>query len=455
MKRKTNRRDFITTSIYASTGTLLIPGFILGRRSKTKDKVRLGLIGVGLRGTSHLKMVLRRNDVEVNAICDIDKSAALRAVEIVRKSRGREPAVYSKGEEDFRNLVKRNDLDGVIISTPWRWHAPMAIATMKANKYVGLEVPALLTLDEAWNLVKTFESTGSHCMFLENVCYRRDVMTILHMVRKGLFGELIHCHCGYQHDLRDIKFNDGKKPHGVGVEFGDKGINEAKWRTQHSIDRNGDIYPTHGVGPVATMLNINRGNRFVSLTSTATKSRGLHNYIVEHGGSSHPNANIKFKLGDIVITVIQCANGETVVVSHDTNLPRPYSLNFRVQGTKGLWMRDNGSIYLEGESSESHQWESFERYEKTYDHPLWKKHERDAEGAGHGGMDFFIMHAFIESVKRNIAPPIDVYDAVTWSAISPLSEMSIANGSNSVNFPDFTHGSWKANKPIFGLTDDY
>ena len=455
MKKNTNRRDFIATSIFAGTGTLFFPGIILSRRSQANDLVRLGLIGVGLRGTSHLKMVLRREDVEVNAICDIDKKAAKRAVEIVRTSRGKEPAVYTAGDEDFLNLVKRDDLDGVIISTPWRWHAPMAIATMKAAKYAGLEVPAIVTLDEAWDLVKTFESTGSHCMLLENVCYRRDVMAVLNMVRRGLFGELIHCHCGYQHDVRGIKFNDGKQPPGRGVEFGEKGVNEAKWRTQHSIDRNGDIYPTHGVGPVATMLNINRGNRFISLTSTATKSRGLHNYVVEHGGPGHPNAKIKFKLGDIVTTVIKCANGETVVVSHDTNLPRPYSLNYRIQGTKGLWMKDNDSIYLEGKSPESHQWEPFEPYGKRYDHPLWKKYERDAEGAGHGGMDFFIMHAFLESVKRNGAPPIDVYDAVIWSAISPLSEMSIANGSNSVDFPDFTHGSWKANKPIFGLTDDY
>ncbi|MDH5804903.1 MAG: gfo/Idh/MocA family oxidoreductase, partial [Gemmatimonadota bacterium] len=297
-------------------------------------------------------------------------------------------------------------------------------------------------------LVNTSEETGMACMLMENVCYRRDVMAVFNMVKQGMFGELMHMHCGYQHDLRNIKFQPG-------VEFGPGARGEAVWRTQHSIKRNGDVYPTHGVGPVAKALDINAGNRFVSLTSHATKTRGLHNYIVEHGGEDHPNADITFALGDIVTTVIQCANGETVLVSHDTNLPRPYSLNFRVQGTKGIWMDDNRSIYLEGVSPEAHRWEPFAPYQEQYDHPLWKRYSADSQGAGHGGMDFFVVNAFIESVKRGVAPPVDVYDAAAWSAISALSEQSISMGNHPVQFPDFTRGKWVTAEPTFGASDEF
>lgn len=293
------------------------------------------------------------------------------------------------------------------------------------------------------------------CMIMENVCYRRDVMAILQMVREGLFGELIHTECGYQHDLRHVKFNDGKQPYGGGVEFGEKGFSEAKWRTHHSVHRNGDLYPTHGVGPIGVYLDINRGNRFVSLTSTATKSRGLHKYIVDNAGEDHPNADVEFKLGDVITTVIRTQNGENIIVSHDTNLPRPYSLGFRVQGTGGIWMDVNQSLYLEGVSPRAHAWEPAQPYLDRYDHPLWKRYADRATGAGHGGMDFFVDHAFIESVKRGVDTPLDAYDAAAWSSISPLSEMSIAAGNAPQLFPDFTRGRWMTRKPAFALGDDY
>ena len=242
-------------------------------------------------------------------------------------------------------------------------------------------------------------------------------------------------------------------PYGGGVEFGDKGFSEAKWRTQHSVDRNGDLYPTHGLGPVSPMLNINRGNRMMYLTSTATQSRGLRKYIIEKGGKNHPNADIDFKCGDIVTTVIKCANGQSIVLSHDTNNPRPYSLNFRVQGTQGIWQKDARSIYIEGVSKEEHRWDEEERFLEKFDHPLWKKFENQAAGSGHGGMDFFILRAFIESLK-GADPVIDVYDSVSMSVVSPLSEKSIRLGSASVKIPDFTRGKWKTNDPIFGL-DNY
>jgi predicted dehydrogenase len=311
------------------------------------------------------------------------------------------------------------------------------------------------TVEECWELVQTSERTGMPLMMLENVCYRRDVMAVMNMVRQHIFGELIHLQGGYQHDLREVKFNDGVKPYGGGVEFGEKGFSEAQWRTEHSIHRDGDLYPTHGIGPIAMMLNINRGNRFTELVSYSSKARGLHDYIVKKAGEDHPNAKINFKLGDVVTTLIKCANDETILLQHDTNLPRPYSLGFRVQGTNGLWMDLNKSIYIEGKSKQPHRWEEAQPWLDQYDHPLWKKYANDAAGAGHGGMDWFVLNAFIESIKRKTPPPMDVYDAVTWSAITPLSETSIRLGGETVAFPDFTKGQWMFRKNTFAIDDAY
>jgi predicted dehydrogenase len=323
----------------------------------------------------------------------------------------------------------------------------MALASMKAGKYAAVEVPAALTLADCHELVRVSEETGMPCMMLENVCYRRDVMAVLTMVREGLFGELVHCQCGYQHDLRHVKFNPG-------VEFGKGARGEAEWRTHHSVLRNGDLYPTHGIGPVANYLNINHGNRFVSLVSVASNSEGLQDYIVRNSEPDHPNRDIEFKLGDIVSTLIKCANGETVLITHDTNLPRPYSLGFRVQGTRGIWMKDGDRIYIEG-ISDSHTWESSKRYLEKYDHPLWNKYESEAEGSGHGGMDFYVVNAFIEALKRGVQTPIDVYDSASWSVISALSERSVEQGGAPQAFPDFTGGEWIRRTPSFGFGEDY
>ena len=445
MSEGLNRREFVKASAAASLAVAMAPNIVKGVDDR---KVRLGFIGVGGRGTGHLGLLLRRKDIEVPAVCDIKKDAVDRASELVIKSGRPKPTGYTSGEEDFRNLVIRDDLDGVVISTPWEWHVPMAVAAMKAGKYAGVEVPAATTIDGCWDLVNTSEQTGVPCMILENVCYRRDVMAALNILRQGLFGEIVHCECGYRHDLRQVKFSPG-------VQFGQGASGEAVWRTAHSIKRNGELYPTHGIGPIAEYIDINRGNRFVSLTSTASKARGLRDYIIRKAGENHPNAKIEFALGDVVTTVIKCANGEIVTINHDTNTPHPYSLGFRIQGTRGIWNDVNGSIYIEGRSPKEHTWEPFDSYLKEFDHPLWKKYAEEATGAGHGGMDFFVMHAFVESIKRKVPPPIDVYDAAAWSVITPLSEQSIAQGSAPMPFPDFTDGRWMYNKPSFGFGDEY
>jgi hypothetical protein len=448
-----NRREFLMTS--ASAGVLLaFGGSAFG---KSRERLRVGLIGTGLRGQVHLDELLKRDDVNVTAICDIEKFMLDTALKQFEKAGKRKPRIYTGSDEAWREMIAKARLDAVIIATPWEWHAPQAIAAMKAKVAVGCEVVAGITLEDHWQVLRVQQETGTPYMLLENVCYRRDVLATLNMVRQGLFGELVHLEGGYEHDLRAVKLNSGVpgKPYGGGVEFGDKGWSEAKWRTPHSVRRNGDLYPSHGIGPCAMWADIHRGNRFTRITSYASKSRGLHDYIVDQSGNDHPNAKVTFALGDIVTSQLACANGETVLLTLDTSLPRPYSLGFRVQGTEGLWMDVNESIYLEGKSPNSHKWEPAQPWLDKYDHPLWKKYAAAAEGAGHGGMDFFVMHAFIEALKRNEPMPIDIYDAVAWSAITPLAEQSIAEDNRTLDFPDFTEGKWKERKRIFALDDRY
>ncbi|MBL7736375.1 MAG: Gfo/Idh/MocA family oxidoreductase [Chitinophagaceae bacterium] len=451
-----SRRKFVkNVSLTAAGLSVLQP--IRSFAGTAAEKVRLGFIGVGLRGQSHLTMALNRNDVEVVSVCDIDPRMLQMAREVVQKSGKKMPAVFTGDNYAYRKLLAAKNIDAVVIATPWEWHTPMILDSIGAGlKYVATEVVLGITLEDHWEVVRAAESNQANVMMLENACYRRDILAVLNMVRQGLFGELMHLQGGYQHDLRGVKFNDGKTPYNSGAEFGEKGFSEARWRTNHSVHRNGDLYPTHDVGPLAMLIDINRGNRFESLSSFSTKSRGLHNYIVKKGGENHPNAQQRFKLGDIVTTQLKCANGETVFLQHDTNLPRPYSLGFRVQGTNGIWMNLNNGIFIEGQSKYDHEhWDDAKTWFDKYDHPLWKKWGAEAQKTGHDGIDFFVLHAFIESVKRKTPTPMDVYDAASWSAITPLSESSIALGNETVSFPDFTGGQWINRKNDFAATDQY
>ncbi|WP_420321364.1 Gfo/Idh/MocA family protein [Flagellimonas sp.] len=451
------RRDFVKKTVVASVGITTAPKVVFGKSIMNTDgKLRLAFIGVGLRGTNHLNNALLRKDVDITAICDVDPKRIEIALGLINKAGFKKPQVFDKGDNDYLNLLESKEVDAVIISTPWLWHTRMAVDAMKAGKFTGLEVSAANTLEECWDLVNTHEQTGSHLMILENVCYRRDVLAVLNMVKQNVFGELLHFTCGYKHDLRFVKLNDGKSAYGKGVEFGDKGISESKWRTQHSLLRNADVYPTHGLGPIALMADINHGNRFLSLTSHATKAVGLHKYIVENGGEDHPNAKLKWKQGDVITSTIETANGESIIVTHDVNSPRPYSLGFQVQGSQGITEFDYHTrrIFVEG-VSEGHGWEEMDSWLKKYDHPLWKKYGEYAADSGHGGMDFFVMNSFVESAKQNIAPPMDAYDAAAWSAVTPLSELSIENNGEPQDFPDFTRGMWIKRKPYNWMKDNF
>jgi hypothetical protein len=447
------RKDFIRQTGMAAAISLLPSAELFARAAETK--VRVVMIGVGLRGQNHLDLLLRRADVELAGICDIDDRMLTASKEMISKSGKKMPAIFTGDIYAWKKMLELKNIDAVVIATPWEWHKEMIIGSLEAGiKYVGTEVMLGITLEDHWEVVKAAEKYNAHVCMLENVCYRRDVMAVLNMVRQNIFGELVHLQGGYQHDLRDVKFNNGLQAYGGGCEFGDKAWTEARWRTHHSIYRDGDLYPTHGIGPIAHYININRGNRFLNLCSFSSKARGLHDHIVKKCGPEHPSAKVTFKLGDVVTTSIACNNGETILLQHDTSLPRPYSLGFRVQGTNGLWMDVAKGIHVEG-SSKPHQWDEAKTWLDKYDHPLWKRWSKEAAGSGHGGMDFYVVHMFIESVKRKTVPQMDVYDAAAWSAITPLSEKSIEMGNETVEFPDFTAGKWMYRKPVFALNEDY
>lgn len=462
MTFKYNRRNFLKQTTAAGAGITLLQSPLKIFAAEKITKVRIGIIAVGLRGQLHLSEMLKRDDVEVIAMADPDKQMMAMAQNIVKQFGKKAPVEYSNGNYDYKNLLQRDDIDAVIIASPWEWHIPQGIDAVNAGKIVGMEVCGAIKLQDCWDIVNASEKTKVPIMPLENVCYRRDIMAVHNMVTKGMFGEVLHLQGGYQHDLRGVLFNDGITPYNSGAEFGAKAYSEAKWRTQHYVDRNGENYPTHSLGPVGTMINLQRGNCLTTLSSVATKARGLNRYIKNHpkGGADHHNAKIKFKQGDIVTTQLQTANGETIILSLDTCSPRPYNLGFRVQGTNGIWQDhhegefDKGMIHID-QLSEKHVWDNPEKLMKEMDHPLWVKYEKDATNSGHGGMDFFVDNAFIEAIKRKQEFPLDVYDLATWYAITPLSEKSIAEGGTMQKIPDFTRGKWKTRKPIFGLSNDY
>lgn len=451
-----NRRDVLAAGA-AALAMAALPGPAIARGLRGLSRLKIGVIGVGERGRVHLRELLRRDDLDVTAISDIDPYVIAASRKLFDDAGKPRPQVFTGDNGAWRKMLRPGALDAVFVVTPWEWHKPMAIAAMEARIAVGCEVVAGVTVQDHWDLLAVQERTRAPYMLLENVCYRRDVMAVLTMVRRNMFGEIVHLEGGYQHDLRDVKFNSGVpgRPYGGGAEFGAKGWSEARWRTQHSVGRNGDLYPSHGIGPCAMMINVNRGNRLTRLTSYASKPRGLHDYVVAQGGADHPNAGVRFALGDVVTTTIACANGETIVLSHDTSLPRPYSLGFRVQGTRGLWMDVNQSLYIAGMSPEAHKWQPAAPVLQQYDHPLWARYADKAAGAGHGGMDWFVINAFIEALKAQAPMPIDIYDALTFSVITPLSEQSIAQGNAAIEFPDFTRGAWRTRQPIFALTDAY
>ena len=398
------------------------------------DVVRIGYVGVGLQRSSHCRNLLRIEGAEIAALCDIVPEKVERMQDRVVEAGGRRPSAYTRGDFDFVRMCEEEDLDLVYTATPWKWHVPVCVAAMRNGKHAATEVPAAVTIDECWQLVETAKQHQKRCLMMENVAYGRVEMMVLNMVRQGLFGEILHGECGYLHDLRAIKFERA---------------NEGLWRREHSINRNGNVYPTHGLGPIAQCMNINRGDRFDHLVSMSSPSRGLARYAEENFPPDAPERQETYKLGDVNVSLIQTAMGRTIFVSHDTNLPRPYSRINMVQGTHGIFQGYPDRVYIEGRGEGGgHRWEDAEDYYAEFEHPLWSEQGPSARGAGHGGMDYIEDYRLIRCLREGLATDMNVYDAAAISAVSELSERSVANGGQPMEFPDFTRGRWRTNPPL-------
>jgi predicted dehydrogenase len=390
------------------------------------DVVRIGFVGVGLQGGSHVRNFLAIDGVEIVAIGDVNAARAEEVAGWVEADGRRRPALYTRGERDFERMCAEEDLDLVFTATPWEWHVPVCLAAMENGKHAATEVPAAYTVDDCWALVEAAEKHRKHCVMMENCNYDRPEMMVFNMARQGLLGEILHAECGYLHDLRAIKFEDR-----------DEGL----WRRAHAQVRDGNFYPTHGLGPVANVMDINRGDQLDYLVSMSTPSRGLHDWARAHYPEGHPKRAERYVQGDVNTTMIRTVQGKTIYVSHDTNLPRPYSRIHMVQGTKGLFQGYPHRVYVEG-MSEPHRWDDWMERRDAYDHPIWRELEERSAGAGHGGMDYIEDYQLVRALREGRPTDMNVYDAAMLSVICPLTEWSVANRSRPVDVPDFTRGRW-------------
>lgn len=391
--------------------------------------VKIGLIGLGARAETLLASIFEMSGVSVAMICDMRPERIARILSIFDRHQVQRPRACT----DHRELIADGEVEAVFVPTSWNSHLKIACDCMKQGKYVGIEVGGASSVQELWHLIEAAQTTGGDCMMLENCCYSRNEMMVLNMVRKGLFGEIVHCSCGYEHDI-------------AYEMVGKEGL--LSERAVHNYHRNGDLYPTHGIGPIAKILRINRGNRFLSISSFASKACGFQEFAKKTGCPLQ-----KFNIGDVITSVIRCANGETIVLTHGVSLPRPYSRDCRVQGTKGIWLEDAKGIYIDGISPTeelldnagnpyiTHRWDPVDSFYEKYDHPIWQRY-REQQIGGHGGTDALTMGAFLDAVRNHKPTPIDVYDCAAWMSITALSEQSIAIGGAPVPFPDFTDGLW-------------
>jgi hypothetical protein len=398
---------------------------MIGVPFEPRETVRMGLVGAGGRGTGMMREFLACENLRVVAVCDIVRSHAERAAAAVTQRGQNAPTLYTNGERDFENLA-RHDLDLVYIATPWQWHAPAAIAAMENGKHALVEVPAALTIEECWRLVDTSERTRRHCIISENCCYGYNELMVLNIVRAGMFGDLYHGEGAYLHDLRKVLHDQG----------------EGLWRRKPHTERNGNLYPTHGLGPVANYMDIQRGDRFEYMVSMSSLERGLDAWREEHVPKDSPEWREKYICGDMNTSLIRTAKGRTVVLKHDVVNPRPYSRINMIAGSKGLFEEYPPRIYFDG--AEKEEYTSLDPYKARFEHKLWREQGETARRLGsHGGMDFVLVYRLVESMRKGVVPDMDVYDSAAWSAPGPLSELSVAKGSARVEFPDFTRGLWK------------
>jgi len=454
VKTKNNsRRNFLKISSVATGGAVLSGVGLSGQAmahqvnaAPQNDKtIRLGFIGLGGRGQYHLSSALGIKGVEVPALCEIRDDRINQARKWVEDSGRPTPKLYNQGTTDFKRLCEEEDLDAVIISTPWEWHAPMCLAAMRNEKHAVCEVPIVLTLDEAWEILETWEKTGKWATIAleQALTESSDGLSLLNMIHKGMLGDIIHAEGGYVHDLRLVKFDPEEEP----------------WRLQHSIDRNGNLYPDHPMSKIIPALDINHGDRIDYIVSMSSKAVMLNKYAAEYPGADSQYTKVKMKQGDYNASLIRTVNGKMITLNFDTNTPHPREA-FRIQGTKGVYfeMAGDRNIYMEGVSPVEHEWESADKYLEKYEHPMIKNYNPPAriwgETRGHGGHSDktpITWHRLIAALREDRMPDWDVYDSLTSSVISPVTEESVANNGQPVKFPDFTKGKWKDRSKLFNL----
>lgn len=409
-----------------------------------KERIGIGIIGYGRRTPGILERFLQMDDVDIIALCDKVPERCNDAFARIERTKRKDTPIVT---DDYKELLKMDNIDAIINTAGWGDHTQIVIDTMEAGKAIGYEVGGAYSIEECWDIVRTQERTKMHCMMLENCCYGRTEMAMLNMVRQGIFGKVVHCDGGYCHDLRRsmIYYHETAQ----------------QYRLANYMHRNADTYPTHQLGPIMKILDINRGNKLLSVSSVASCSAGL-NDVAQREYPEYPHLHhYPFVHGDVVTTTIKCVNGETITLRLDTALPRAYSRRFEVHGTKGMYMEDGNMIFLDAEHAEFAErpkelYNNADAYIEKYDHPLWQNMDKpDGDSAkegmlnsGHGGTDYAVCRAFIDSVKYDLPTPIDVYDSVTMMCITVLSEESIAKGGAPVMVPDFTRGKYLTRKPL-------
>jgi len=441
------RRRFLGATAAAAAAAGLLPAEaralsegrperMIGVPFEPRAVVRIGLIGVGGRGQSLLHNLVAIDGVRINALCDILPERTAQGARMVRDA-GQEaaPALLDGTDRVWEQLVARDDLDIVYIATPWNWHVPMAVGAMRQGKHAAVEVPAATTLDDCWNLVKASEQTRRHCIMLENCCYGYNELLVLNLVKAGRFGRLTHGEAAYIHDLRELLFS---------IE------GEGLWRRYPHLQLDGNLYPTHGLGPVANYMGINRGDRFDYLVSMSSLEAGLTAYGEEHLAPADPKRQERYRTGDMNTSLIKTWLGRTIMLQHDVVSPRPYSRINLISGTKGTFADYPPRIMLDGQAS-GDDWAGLDAYKEEFESPLWKQIGALARKlGGHGGMDFVMNYRMVQCLREGLVPDMDVYDAAAWSAPGPLSVTSVKQGSEPVPFPDFTRGAWKTPREVMG-----
>ncbi|GAA5117930.1 Gfo/Idh/MocA family oxidoreductase [Luteolibacter yonseiensis] len=402
------------------------------------ETVKVAIIGVGARGSGHAAQLASLKGVEFVGICDLVESRAKKSEAAVTKA-GHKPKVYFGDKEAWKRMLAETKPDAVFIVTPWDDHAPMCVAAIKAGAHAFSEVPIACTIQEMWDIVDTSEATGKHCMMMENVNYGREELLYLNMVRQGAIGELLHGEAAYIHELRSQMEN---------------GDSTGSWRTFQYAKRNGNLYPTHGLGPVAQYMNLGRTeDNFSRIVSFSSPAKGRALYAKKSTKLTNPEfKDLDFKGGDMSTSIIKTALGRTIMVQWDETSPRPYSRHNLIQGTKGTLAGFPNRIAIEGVTKSYHEWaeeEAWEEIAAKYEHPLYKRMgELSKEMGGHGGMDYLMLFRIIECLRKGEPLDQNVYEGCFWSAVGPLSEKSVAQDGSSQVFPDFTRGGWKTTKPL-------